>query len=598
MNVEVLQTDQKKKTPVSNGPKTAPYFFRFGLDRSRDTQKSDQSSQDCISIQWTATRLSATLCDGVSQSFFGELAAAELSNKLSQFLLALPIESDAAFLHDTIRAFLDNLSSTFSRTVEEYSLDNIEPAFLRSVLEKKRYLGSEAVFTSVLLDKTTNLTLLVWAGDCRLRLWLRDEEVTKELLSTETFLTQERWSSSKGIIGDLHLALFPVSSFDTIMSYSDGLSLLDEKSHVFQESNIAIEHYVSQTKSFASSDDVSFLQISTLPSEKLPLGSTAQLPELRVTEGHASDFVHLQWQNSALVQSWEVVANSETGFAKLTASKNIVKVPKTEIASEGAWLAYRGKTNGGFTPWSSWKFYQPPRSAQQIETEKSKQNAILSRTQPPLKAYRQLPQINGTTSSGAGSYRAPSFSGASNHYPERPQTQQVPPVSAPSDRTWQFALLALLVGIFILGSFMIFGGKGEEPEVPLAVPQIHRPSNVPSFNPPIKDTPAAAETQPTDAAFENADTETPATDSAGENADTETPATDTTKENEATEAPATDSDEATDMTETITHSVTGETDDSGTKCHLGIKPINVFDLQRTLFSRPIIMRSEICLFPE
>ncbi len=100
------------------------------------------------------------------------------------------------------------------------------------------------------------------------------------------------------------------------------------------------------------------------------------------------------------------------------------------------------------------------------------------------------------------------------------------------------------------------------------------------------------------AAFENADTETPATDSAGENADTETPATDITKENEATEAPATDSDEATDMTETITHSVTGETDDSGTKCHLGIKPINVFDLQRTLFSRPIIMRSEICLFPE
>jgi len=162
MNVEVLQTDQKRKRQLITGLKQRRTFLDLVLIGLATPKKSNQSGQDCISVQWTATRLSATLCDGVSQSFFGELAAAELSNKLSQFMLALPNESDPHFLHDTIRAFLDNLSSTFSRTVEEHSLEDVEPAFLRAVLEKKRYLGSEAVLQACYW--TRQQALCCWFG--------------------------------------------------------------------------------------------------------------------------------------------------------------------------------------------------------------------------------------------------------------------------------------------------------------------------------------------------------------------------------------------------------------------------------------------------
>ncbi len=521
MNVEVLQTDQKKKTPVHNGPKTAPYFFRLGLDRSRDTQKSNQSGQDCISVQWTATRLSATLCDGVSQSFFGELAAAELSNKLSQFLLALPNESDPNFLHDTIRAFLGNLSSTFSRTVEEHSLEDVEPAFLRAVLEKKRYLGSEAVFTSVLLDKTTSLMLLVWAGDCRLRLWLRGEEVTRELLSTETFLTQERWSSSRGVIGNLHLALFPFSSFDTIVSYSDGLALLDEKTNIFQESNVALEHYVSQTKSLASSDDVSFLQISTLPTEMIHQGLIAQLPELRVVEQATSDRVQFQWQNFPRVQSWEVVANSETGFVKLTTSKNVVKVPKSEIPSDGAWLAYRAKTSSGFSTWSSWKFYQPPRTSKNDAAGSSTSNAFLLPTQRQLPGYLPLPVTSNAYPAGASVQKMPTYNGSTDRYPQPGGPTYTPPVGPPSDRRWQYALLALLMGVVVMGSFLVFGGPAENPPTlppsVVVIETIAQPATIETTAPPtiIETTaaPATTETPTPQATIETtaapATTETP-----------------------------------------------------------------------------------------
>lgn len=477
MNVEALQTDQKGKTPVTNGPKTAPFFFRFGLDRSRDSQKSDQPGQDCISVQWTATRLSATLCDGVSQSFFGELAAAELSNKLSQFLLDLPNESNPIFLHDTIRAYLDTLSSTFSRAVEEHSIESVEPAFLRAVLEKKRSLGSEAVFSAVLLDKMIDRVLLVWAGDCRLRLWLHGEEVTRELLSTETFITRERWSSSKGVIGNLHLALYPFSSFDTIVSYSDGLAQIDDAPNIFQETNVAIEQYISQTKSLASSDDVSFLQISTLPADKLPQNIVAQLPALQVIEQESSDYVQFQWQNLPKVQYWEVVADSETGFAKLEASKNVVKVPIFEIPSDGAWLAYRAMSNNRSTPWSSWKFYQPPRSLNNTVTEISSQKTILLPPQPSQKGYTPLPGATSTRPAATNLLQTPTNNGSTDSTAYVRPTQTLP-VGAPSDRRWQIALLALLMGIILLGTFLIFSSKQSELDRNLPPPQgtrIHNP---------------------------------------------------------------------------------------------------------------------------
>ncbi len=552
MNVEALQTDQQRKTPISNGPKTAPFFFRFGQDRSRDSQKSDQPGQDCISVRWTATRLAATLCDGVSQSFFGELAAAELSNKLSQFLLALPNESDPNLLHDTIRDYLDTLSSTFSQTVEGYSLEHVEPAFLRTVLEKKRYLGSEAVFSAVLLDKRTDRVLFVWAGDCRLRLWLRGEEVTRELLSTETFITQERWSSSKGVIGNLHLALYPFSSFDTIISYSDGLALIDEKPNIFQENNVAIEHYISQTKSLASSDDVSFLQISTLPADTIQENLVAQLPELRVMEQAASDYVQFQWQNLPQVLSWEVVADSETGFAKLEASKNIVKVPKAEIPSEGAWLAYRGKTSDGFSPWSSWKFYQPPRTSKNDETGISGQNALLPPTQSPQTGYVPLPVTNNTYPAGSGTPHMPSYNGSTDRYSHKGPIQTLSGGTL-SDRRWQYALLALLIGVVVMGYFLIFGDKEEDMEFTQPNPQTPFILNTPISNSRTVDTVTV------------------------------------------TEIPATDDADVNEVPETSTPLITGNSDIPEILLDNNEieKPV-VFSLEETAISRLIFIRRETC----
>lgn len=483
MRIESVQTDQGKKFPVSNGPNSAPFFFRYGIDRSRDSQKSGQSGQDCISVEWTENRLAAALCDGVSQSFFGELASAELSIRLSRSLLTLPIESDPSTLHDKLQEHLDHLSATFSDTVEQYSLEHIQLPVLRAVLEKKRDLGSETVFTAVLLDKETESALLVWAGDCRLRLWLRGEEVTWALLRMEDFLTQERWSSKRGVVGNLHTVLIPSPSFDTIVCYSDGLSLMDNKPSIPQESNVAIEHYVSQTKAMASSDDVSFFQISTLPGEQMQTGLVSQLPKLHVRQLEASGYVQLQWSDNSTVQNWEVVANSETGFAKLETSKNNIKVLINEISPDGVWLAYRGKTIAGFTPWSAWKFYQPPMPIGQTETEEGVQYTGQHTSQPAQVSYPpHAPSTPTPSKSPTPPPNSPPHETTYRHTPQ-PQIPQAPFQAKLSDRKWQFALLALLLGIVVMGSFLIFGGQGEDreptPPVRRTTPILTNPTAIP-----------------------------------------------------------------------------------------------------------------------
>jgi hypothetical protein len=235
-----------------------------------------------------------------------------------------------------------------------------------------------------------------------------------------------------------------------------------------------------------------------LATDKTHNFSGTELPALRVAEQGSSDFLQIQWQNLQQVQSWEVVANSETGFAKLESSRNVVKVPKAEISSDGAWLAYRGKTSNGFTPWSSWKFYKPPMSAKKAETEDSSQKLVQPETRLAPTRYQPLPINNSNPPTKSGPFRMPSYNGSTDRYPPQQQTLNAQPRRQPSDRIWQVALLALLVGIFFLGSLLIFSEKQDEPELTLPVPRTTLIFRNPTQNPITVDSATAAPTSDVD----------------------------------------------------------------------------------------------------
>ena len=85
--------------------------------------------------------MAVVLCDGVSQSFFGDLSANFLCKSLSEYLLNLPLKGGLEQIQDQLIEFLNALSSDFSQIIENHRIDPLLPKFLQNVLETNDISG-------------------------------------------------------------------------------------------------------------------------------------------------------------------------------------------------------------------------------------------------------------------------------------------------------------------------------------------------------------------------------------------------------------------------------------------------------------------------
>src|SRR3954454_2627255 len=78
-------------------------------DRSRDSKKNNAPGQDFIAFRCTDSRLIFAVCDGVSQSFYGDLAARFVGERLVNWL-AEQTSFDDSFpqrLNEVMRAWTE-----------------------------------------------------------------------------------------------------------------------------------------------------------------------------------------------------------------------------------------------------------------------------------------------------------------------------------------------------------------------------------------------------------------------------------------------------------------------------------------------------------
>lgn len=453
-----ILTDQTKKTPVSEGSLSAPFRFRYGLDRSADSIKVNQPGQDCLAVEWNNNRMVAVLCDGVSQSFFGDLAANFLCESLSAYLLDLPTQYETENLHSKISEYLNSLSNSFSQTIENYSLEHITPVFLRDVLEKKRHLGSEAVFSGLLLDKKSGLAVVIWSGDSRIRIWKQGAEVTQEHFNDTDFLTLERWSSHKGLIGKLHSKILSPFDFDDLVFYSDGLSIADKDSGLFSKDNVEIERLINKTKRSAGSDDISFFQMTSKLQPWWETGNKTDKRHLLFDLDIEKDKFFIKWSDSHSPNSWEIAAVSESDFSIIRTDQTIIKTALDEIPQSGAFFAVRNISQNNYSTWSEWFFFKPPHRENKppisdTRSEVVKQTVRYTPSQaiyaPPV---RQIDPVHSTV-------------------PDPEPVHSLLPITPPrpaatiSNRKWQFILITLILVTIFLGSFLfIFRKKEPEPK--------------------------------------------------------------------------------------------------------------------------------------
>jgi hypothetical protein len=245
------------------------YSYRYAYARSADSRAADETGQDYLTFSEGATWFAFALCDGVSQSFFGDLAARILGDSLLRWLEGAPTATDAARLGELFFDYLQRLTEGATRWVQAYPMPEGISPMLRDVLEQKRGLGSEATFVCGRIDLPGSTLpqgqlLLAWMGDSRLRFWGARGERSAEF--GDSFHTEQRWSTSRGPVnGRPHFMILPLVAGDglpevvRLLAYSDGLSLLDDQYQSLTD--IELQDLIATAGESPTSDDVSVLEV-------------------------------------------------------------------------------------------------------------------------------------------------------------------------------------------------------------------------------------------------------------------------------------------------------------------------------------------------
>ena len=295
----IVRVSQEQDTPVIAEQRRV-YGYRYAYNRSADSQAHHDKGQDYLTFHENGKRLVFALCDGVSQSFYGDLAAYLLGDALVYWLWKrTPAKPET--LQKDLEEFLDSLVEPASKQVETYPIPSDLAPMIYQVLEQKRAVGSESTFVAGLFDFAAGQLFLAWMGDSRLRLWGKDGEITGRL--GDAFHTQERWSTRRGRIGDLHTLSMPLGELRYLIAYSDGLAKLDKvMARHFRDASIdsIIEDALLQPES----DDTSFFEVwsgGQRPVEHPPLSASPDV-KLDVEEGRA----RVRWRPVAGAAFYEV----------------------------------------------------------------------------------------------------------------------------------------------------------------------------------------------------------------------------------------------------------------------------------------------------
>lgn len=433
------------ETPVSF-QRAGRFFYRVAYARSADSRSNNERGQDYLTFRVGEERFAFALCDGVSQSFYGDLAARILGDTLLKWAWNLDFGQPDDYIQENLRQELKTLTDEASRLVRDYPIPENVPAMVRGVLDKKRAIGSEATFVMGILDFSQEAACLAWMGDSRLRLWRASQEINAPF--DGLFKTSERWSTVKGPVGELHLARLAISEFDHLAAYSDGFAYLDDaysstgKDRAF--SDRAINAFIKDAASRPSSDDISFIEIWTTPKPpKLPRsGENLAAPNPHYSQRNDAHF--LDWRPVAGANQYEIRFSSEnqTTLSSLKTDACAWKADST-LDANAHWLSVRAWSEAEPGPWSGFlPIQRPPAAAPPRQTGPL---PALPPSEPEVHLPATLPPAqSGLPRPAAAAFSAPPSATSSRSGPQMPP-RPPQPVSAPPARSWAWWLLTLLV---------------------------------------------------------------------------------------------------------------------------------------------------------
>ncbi|MCY9692047.1 protein phosphatase 2C domain-containing protein [Paenibacillus alginolyticus] len=244
------------------------FHIRYSYYRAAETRLAGDSGQDYFVWKQQKNSFIFALCDGVSMSFFGEIAAQLLGDFLIDCLSIEELNGyeDHLLLQKKLQQLLHDYTFHASEQVSKYQLPKGIPNVLNEVLEEKRVLGSETTFVCGRIDlpdssHPNGKIMLAWLGDSRLQIWDSEKELN---VLGETFISSERWSTKRGCIGhEPHVLIRPLitpsNQINRIVAYSDGLTILDDLPHILDNELLQVQ--IIKAAMNPTSDDISLFEV-------------------------------------------------------------------------------------------------------------------------------------------------------------------------------------------------------------------------------------------------------------------------------------------------------------------------------------------------
>jgi hypothetical protein len=239
-----------------------PFAWRFAYARASERRSTDKVGQDYLTFEQADDRFAFALCDGVGQSYFGDLAARLLGDALLGWLWAAPAGGATADdLGEALTAWLTDLTDAGTAAVAAHESASTLAPLVAQVLERKRAEGSATTVTGGRIELTDDgriRLLLVALGDSRLRVWVEGTEITVHSVESQV---GHGWSTRRGIVGgppSLSLFNSRVKAV-RILAYSDGLTALDAVPD--QLSSAELRQLIEESQADPASDDIAVLDV-------------------------------------------------------------------------------------------------------------------------------------------------------------------------------------------------------------------------------------------------------------------------------------------------------------------------------------------------
>jgi hypothetical protein len=234
---------------------TALFFYA----RSIDSVQSSTVGQDYVAYRYGKTDLVFAVCDGVGQSFIGDLAARLLGEALLDWLWDNPVPLDADEYSDKISTALNEQTQSTAQHVAEYQLPDGLPAILKQALEMQRAYGSESMFVAgrLALGGPEPRVGLCWLGDSPVAAIDIDGKLVD--LGPKGH-TSERWNATTGVKGTIHTWVSTAQKVARVAGYTDGLGL----AHAPTDAQLAA--LIEEWGKSPPSDDASLFDVRLAPS--------------------------------------------------------------------------------------------------------------------------------------------------------------------------------------------------------------------------------------------------------------------------------------------------------------------------------------------